>query len=208
MWETRLGTFRFFLSHSVAPEASLSWLAGVKHLLILSYKGIEIFITTVMLSGVLLSIPLPPPTYADYEPVNMATITTAPIVPITLTATAGTTEKVSVAGKPSVLVKRNARLLAQQGESQEVIDAIIKTFPDEPVMVEIARCESKLNPSADRLGIDGGLFQINQVHLATLKKLGLDRYNLQDNLTYTKILHSQAGLTPWNMSRYCWGSYT
>lgn len=152
-----------------------------------------------MVSMVFLTTPLPPTTYADSEPVNMATTTTATIVPIALTTNAGKTPKVSVVGEP--------RVIALKGESQEVIDAIIKTFPDEPVMVEIARCESRLDPSADRRGIDGGLFQINQVHLTTLKKLGLDRYNLQDNLAYTKILYNQSGLNPWLMSRYCWGKY-
>lgn len=116
-----------------------------------------------------------------------------------MTNTAGTT-KVSA-------VVRQPRLVAQQGESQEVIDAIISHFPEEPVMVEVARCESKLNPSADRKGIDGGLFQINQVHLPALAELELNRYDLEDNLAYSRILYNEQGLGPWYMSRYCWGKY-
>ena len=161
-----------------------------------------------MISSVLLSTPLPPPTYADNESVNTITLPAAPIAPSTLINTAGITEKVSVVGKPSVPVTRNARLLAQQGESQEVIDAIISHFPEEPVMVEVARCESSLDPSKDRKGIDGGLFQINQVHLPALAELGLNRYDLKDNLTYSRILYDEQGLGPWYMSRYCWGKYT
>lgn len=168
-----------------------------------------------MLSSVLLSTPLPPPTYADIESVNTITLTTAPatttaeVVSKTLTNTAGN-EVVNqhTAGTTKVsAVVRQPRLLAQQGESQEVIDAIISHFPEEPVMVEVARCESKLNPSADRKGIDGGLFQINQVHLPALAELGLNRYDLEDNLAYSRILYNEQGLGPWYMSRYCWGKY-
>ena len=148
------------------------------------------------------------PTYSDSASVNTTATTTEPavatttateIAPQTLTSTAGTTEKVTVVGQP--------RLVAREGESQEVIDAIVNKFPEAPVMVEVARCESKLNPKADRRGIDGGLLQINQVHLPELARLGLDRYELYDNLAYSRILYDQSGLTPWNMSRYCWGKY-
>lgn len=100
---------------------------------------------------------------------------------------------------------KSARLTALAGEDQYVIDEILKLFP--PIMVEVARCESGLNPKADRKGIDGGLYQLNQVHLPQLNKLGLDRYELHDNLTYAKILYDSSGLSPWNMSKHCWGQY-
>lgn len=88
-----------------------------------------------------------------------------------------------------------------------VIEQILKVFPDAPIMVEVAKCESNLNPAADRKGIDGGLLQINQIHLPTLSELGLDRYDLHDNLTYARILYDQSGLGPWYMSKHCWGKY-
>lgn len=92
---------------------------------------------------------------------------------------------------------------------QEVIDKIIKAFPDALIMVEIARCESTLDPTADRagLGVDVGLFQINQVHLAELNLLGLDRRNIDDNITFARLLYDRAGTQPWYMSEYCWGKY-
>ena len=122
-----------------------------------------------------------------------------------LTATTGATKKLKISKRPTVVGK--PRLVAQQGESQEVIDAILESFPTKPVMVEVARCESRLNPRADRKGIDVGLFQINQVHLGELKRLSLDRLILKDNLTFAKILYNQGGLSAWNMSRHCWGQY-
>lgn len=81
---------------------------------------------------------------------------------------------------------------------------ILKVFPDAPIMVEVARCESNLDPKADRKGIDGGLFQINQIHSRELEKLGLDRYDLHDNLAYARKLYDQSGLGPWYMSQHCW----
>jgi len=81
---------------------------------------------------------------------------------------------------------------------------ILKVFPDAPIMVEVARCESNLDPKADRKGIDGGLFQINQIHSRELEKFGLDRYDLHDNLAYARMLYDQSGLGPWYMSKHCW----
>ena len=219
MWETCLGTLRFFLTSSDSYEARLLCLAGIKHLLILSYKLVERLTTMVMAFSIGLTILSAQPTYSDSASVNTIATTTEPAVAtttaieieeITLTNTAGN-EVVAqhTAGTTKVsAVVRQPRLVAQQGESQEVIDAILQTFPEEPVMVEVARCESSLDPSRDRKGIDGGLFQINQIHLPTLANLGLDRYDLHDNLTYSRILYDQSGLGPWDMSRYCWGKYT
>lgn len=92
-------------------------------------------------------------------------------------------------------------------------EEILKVFPDAPIMVEVARCESELDPTADRVtsdgrtGIDVGLFQINQVHLKKLNELGLDRYDLHDNLTFARMLYDRAGLRDWYMSAHCWSKY-
>ena len=97
------------------------------------------------------------------------------------------------------------RVTALVGEEQEVIDAILKIFP--PIMVEVARCESGLRPEANRVGVDLGLFQINQIHLPEVERLGLDRLILEDNLTFANILYSTQGLNPWYMSEHCWRRY-
>ena len=88
-------------------------------------------------------------------------------------------------------------------------EEILRVFPDAPIMVEVARCESGLDPLADRenRNVDVGLFQINQVHLPRLAELGLDRRNTIDNLTYARMLYDYSGLKPWNMSRDCWSKY-
>lgn len=91
-------------------------------------------------------------------------------------------------------------------EQVDVVVKILETFPEEPTMVRIAWCESHLNPNADRqnLGVDVGLFQINQIHLPELYQLGLDRWNIDDNIKFTKVLYDRAGLQPWYMSTHCW----
>lgn len=90
--------------------------------------------------------------------------------------------------------------------TEYIVKRILETFPEAPIMVNVARCESGLNPSADRanLGVDVGLFQINQIHLANLNRLGLDRWDLEDNLTYARMLYDESGLGPWYMSKHCW----
>lgn len=100
-----------------------------------------------------------------------------------------------------------------QPEQEYVVRKILETFPDAPIMVYVAMCESGLDPLADRItydgrtGIDVGLFQINQVHLNRLNQLGLDRYDLYDNLTYARMLYDESGLRPWHMSKHCWSKF-
>lgn len=93
--------------------------------------------------------------------------------------------------------------------STTVEEKILKAFPDAPIMVEVARCESQLDPLADRgnLNVDVGLFQINQVHLSKLKELGLDRRNIDDNITYARMLYDYNKLGAWYMSKHCWSKY-
>lgn len=74
-------------------------------------------------------------------------------------------------------------------------------------MVAVAFCESSLDPNANRRDVDVGLFQINQVHIPTLQSLGLDRYDMEDNLAYARILYNQNGLRDWYMSYNCWSRF-
>lgn len=113
-----------------------------------------------------------------------------------------------------VVQKRTALAVPRVRPDEEyVVDKILQVFPDAPIMVQVARCESGLDPQADRIthdgriGVDVGLFQINQVHLTTLNELGLDRYDLDDNLIFARMLYDARGLADWYMSEHCWGKY-
>jgi hypothetical protein len=94
-------------------------------------------------------------------------------------------------------------------DKEWVVSKILEVFPDAPIMVVVAQCESSLNPLADRenRNVDVGLFQINQVHNARLAQLGLDRWDIDDNLAYARMLYDESGLQPWYMSKHCWSRF-
>jgi len=99
-------------------------------------------------------------------------------------------------------------------QSQSVQEYVETYFADEPVMIEIASCESHFtqfgkdgqvvkNPNSSAVGV----FQImSSIHSTFADhKLGLDIYTIQGNLAYAKYLYDQSGTAPWNASKSCWG---
>jgi hypothetical protein len=92
-------------------------------------------------------------------------------------------------------------------KEKTVEEKIRETFPEAPdLMVKVATCESGMKNVPGLLSDDGGIFQINQVHLERLKALGLDRFNIDDNIMFARMLYDERGLTPWNNSKYCWNT--
>lgn len=90
---------------------------------------------------------------------------------------------------------------------------ILDTFPDAPIMVSIASCESRLrqfnSDGTVRRGVannhDIGLFQINSdYHEEAAKKLGMDIYSLEGNVAYAKVLYERNGTRDWNWSKGMW----
>lgn len=91
-------------------------------------------------------------------------------------------------------------------------ERILQAFPDAPVMVEVARCESGLRHYLDDGGViqgptnDFGLFQIHKPsHEKKLKELGLDEKKLEDNIKFARYLYDHGGLSHWRASKHCWG---
>lgn len=79
-------------------------------------------------------------------------------------------------------------------------------FADKPVMIEIAKCESKFRQFTDagnvlRGGSGGmmvGVFQFfESVHTTAAKKLGFDLLTVEGNIGYAKHVYAQSGTTPW-----------
>ncbi len=94
-------------------------------------------------------------------------------------------------------------------------EAVRAFFKDIPVMIEIARCESKLNQfDAAGLPLRGGwnggmvgVFQIYEsVHTGTAASMGFDLSTLEGNMEYAKHLYLTQGTTPWNSGKSCWQS--
>jgi hypothetical protein len=88
-------------------------------------------------------------------------------------------------------------------------------FADIPIMVDIARCESRYRHYDTTGGVlrgvvnnlDRGVMQINEgYHAKTATQLGIDILTLEGNLAYARYLYQTQGTNPWVSSSPCWGS--
>jgi hypothetical protein len=88
-------------------------------------------------------------------------------------------------------------------EAHKVKKLIKEAFPDDyHRAVAVATCESGLKPNAynasNRNGTtDGGVFQLNSTHYPRMEKLGLDPWNVHDNIKFARILYNESGWKPW-----------
>lgn len=98
--------------------------------------------------------------------------------------------------------------------SHSVEEYVREYFKDAPVMIEIARCESRFrqldstgkvlkNPTSSAMGA----FQIMaSLHADSAKtNLGLNIYDLEGNAAYARYLYERNGTRDWNASKHCWG---
>lgn len=96
-------------------------------------------------------------------------------------------------------------------------DKVEHYFSDLPIMVDIARCESRFRQH-DKSGnilrgvktpADVGVMQINEkFHLSESKKLGYNIYTLEGNMAYARYLYEKQGARPWLASSHCWAKYS
>ena len=76
-------------------------------------------------------------------------------------------------------------------------------FPeDSRTAIAVANCESGLNASAynDKNyndSVDRGIFQLNSTHDSRLRQLGLDPWNVEDNIAFARKLYDESGWQPW-----------
>lgn len=96
-------------------------------------------------------------------------------------------------------------------------DKVEQYFSDLPIMIDIARCESRFrqhNKNGDVLRgeltpADVGVMQINErFHLRESKKLGYDIHTLEGNMAYARYLYEKQGARPWLASSQCWAKYS
>jgi len=87
-------------------------------------------------------------------------------------------------------------------------------FSDIPIMVEIAKCESRFRQlgengdvlRGERNTFDRGVMQINEFfHNENSEKLGYDIMTIEGNTAYARYLFEKYGLRPWKSSAKCWG---
>jgi hypothetical protein len=100
-----------------------------------------------------------------------------------------------------------------QGSPETLGVYVREYYAGEPVLADIAWCESRMRHLNKEGGIfrgainenDIGVMQINTYyHEATATDMGIDLYSLEGNLTYAKYLYEKEGTKPWNSSKKCW----
>lgn len=102
---------------------------------------------------------------------------------------------------------------APMPQVQTVEEYVRDYFADEPILAEIASCESQFrqfgkngevikNPHSSAVGV----FQImSSIHSSLADdKLGLDINTLQGNAAYARYLYERQGTKPWDSSKACW----
>ncbi len=105
---------------------------------------------------------------------------------------------------------------AQVGLNIDVQSLVSEEFAaDAPIMLEIARCESKYRQYTDAgnplyggyLGKMVGIFQVySDIHLSGARAMGMDIETAEGNIAYARYLYDREGTRPWNSSISCWGS--
>jgi hypothetical protein len=119
----------------------------------------------------------------------------------------------ALSGAPSQNIASVAASMSAMPKSQTVEEYIREYFADEPIMAEIAKCESQFrqfgkngkviqNPDSSAVGV----FQImSSIHADFADdKLGLDVYSLQGNAAYARYIYDRQGTRPWDASKACW----
>lgn len=98
-------------------------------------------------------------------------------------------------------------------KSITVEEYVSNYFSDIPIMVEVARCESRLRQydsfgnvlRGEKNSLDRGVMQINEFyHNEDSERLGFDIMTLEGNTAYARYLYEKYGLSPWKSSSKCW----
>jgi hypothetical protein len=121
----------------------------------------------------------------------------------------------------SVPIMHMARATIEQASTTEarfinskVLESYVRAeYADEPILVDIARCESTFR-QFDQSGniirgkvnqADVGVMQINEkYHADEAVKKGYNIYTVEGNLAFAKYLYDKYGSDPWSSSSKCW----
>lgn len=110
------------------------------------------------------------------------------------------TSKKQIKGSKFVFPPQEIKAIIEEKAKKHGVDPI--------VMSAISFCESDYNAKAKNVNKsgshDGGVAQINDFHLPELKKLGLDRYNVEDGYEFMAILLKRNGTNDYKASKECW----
>jgi hypothetical protein len=115
-------------------------------------------------------------------------------------------------GAPTALGEDIEHKIAQNPETMKAY--VRHYFADEPVLADIAWCESRFR----HLGKDGEIFRgkVNQYDIGVMQintlyheekavEMNMDLFSLNGNLAYARYLYEKEGTKPWMSSAPCWG---
>ena len=137
-------------------------------------------------------------------------------VQVQASTTAGTIQS----GNSNPTVEKTSNLESGIAETSFInsknVEAYIKAeYADEPILVDVARCESTFR-QFDKTGnilrgkvnsADVGVMQINEkYHAEEAVKMGYNIYTTEGNVAFAKYLYSKYGGDPWSSSESCWAS--
>lgn len=134
---------------------------------------------------------------------NIVGFSGAPVVPYAMPEAIETKE---------IAPSENKKTPTERNMSAE--EYVRNYFSDIPVMIEIARCESRFRQyggsgevlRGEKNNSDRGVMQINEFyHDENSEKLGFDILTLEGNTAYARYLFEKYGLKPWKSSAKCWG---
>ncbi len=114
----------------------------------------------------------------------------------------------------TVLTGTNAAAVQSAMPAAQSVEQYVRVyFADAPVMVAIAKCESRFRQFDSKGSVlrgevvkdDLGVMQVNlHYHGDVAERLGLDLYTIQGNVAYARYLYEKEGTTPWASSSACW----
>ena len=121
--------------------------------------------------------------------------------------------KITVKPKPIDLDLQDSEPITDQ---KAVERFVTDYFKDNPILVQVAKCESRFRQYDSKGNVlrgvennfDVGVMQINEkYHLEASKKLGLDIYTIEGNVAYAQYIYDKQGAKPWMSSSPCWAKY-
>ncbi len=131
-----------------------------------------------------------------------------------------TTQSTSTANSVSIASSTQSHIEQSTSEARfinsKATEAYVKDqYADEPILVDIARCESTYRQFDQTGNIlrgkvnqgDVGVMQINEkYHADEAAKLGINIYTVEGNVAFGRYLYNKYGSQPWSSSAPCWGS--
>lgn len=102
---------------------------------------------------------------------------------------------------------RTKNIKVSPEEVTRVTALIRATFPDAPIMLQVAIAESNLDCGVRNPGSSAsGCFQILKGTWRDYGCIG-DVFKAEDNIACARKIYDRDGTRPWNESKYMWGKY-